>query len=130
VSLYSGVPYEYAALGGGLLFTAGACPLDADGGVVEGGLEAQAQRALDNLLTVLGAEGLTPESIVKTTVFVASSDRAELVQAWRVVAERLAPARPPSTLVGVAALGYPDQLFEIEVVAVARDSSTRPASGA
>jgi enamine deaminase RidA (YjgF/YER057c/UK114 family) len=40
------------------------------------------------------------------------------VRAWRVVEERLAPARPPSTLLGVAALGYPEQLVEIEAVAV------------
>lgn len=118
MDLYPGVPYDYAARGGGLLFTAGACPLDAGGRVVEGGLEAQTRRAVDNLLAVLEREGLAPESIVKTTVFVASSDRAELVQAWRVVEDQLAPARPPSTLLGVAALGYPGQLVEIEAVAV------------
>ena len=118
MSLYPDVPYEYAARGGGLLFAAGACPLDADGRVVEGGVEAQAHRAVDNLLAVLEGEGLTARSLLKTTVFVASSDRAELVQAWRVVEERLAPARPPSTLLGVAALGYPEQLVEIEAVAV------------
>jgi enamine deaminase RidA (YjgF/YER057c/UK114 family) len=118
VDLYSDVPYDYAARGGGLLFTAGACPLDGDGRVVEGGVEAQARRAVDNLLAVLEGEGLTARSLLKTTVFVASSDRAELVRAWRVVEERLAPARPPSTLLGVAALGYPDQLVEIEAVAM------------
>ena len=117
MDLYPDVPYDYAARGGRLLFTAGACPLDADGHVVVGGIEAQAHRAIDNLLAVLEHEGLTAQSIVKTTVFVASSERAELVQAWRVVEARLAPARPPSTLLGVAALGYPDQLVEIEAVA-------------
>lgn len=118
MDLFPDVPYGYAARGGGLLFTAGACPLDAEGRVVEGGVGAQAHRAVDNLLAVLEREGLTPRSIVKTTLFVASSDRAELVQAWRVVEKRLAPARPPSTLLGVAALGYPEQLVEIEAVAV------------
>lgn len=117
MDLYPDVPYDYAARGGGLLFTAGACPLDAEGRVVEGGIEAQAQRAVDNLLAVLEREGLTAQSLVKTTVFVASSERAELVQAWRIVEERLAPAKPPSTLLGVATLGYPDQLVEIEAVA-------------
>ena len=39
--------------------------------------------------------------------------------AWRVVEESFAPARPPSTLLGVAALGYPGQLVEIEAVALA-----------
>jgi enamine deaminase RidA (YjgF/YER057c/UK114 family) len=35
-----------------------------------------------------------------------------------VVEEAFAPARPPSTLLGVAILGYPDQLVEIEAIAV------------
>ena len=112
--LYAGVPYEYSTTAGGLVFAAGACPLDDEGRVVAvGDIEAQAHRALDNLLAVVGEPG----SILKTTVYVASSDRAELVRAWRVVEARLAPARPPSTLVGVSVLGYPDQLFEIEAIA-------------
>jgi enamine deaminase RidA (YjgF/YER057c/UK114 family) len=117
VSLYPDAPYEYVASGGGLLFTAGACPIDEDGKVVDGGLEAQAHRALDNLFTVLEQEGSASQRIVKTTVYVATGDQSELVRAWRVVEERLAPARPPSTLVGVSVLGWPGQLFEIEAVA-------------
>jgi enamine deaminase RidA (YjgF/YER057c/UK114 family) len=78
---------------------------------------AQVDKALDNLLAVLERESLTPSSLVKTTIFVASEERADLVAAWRLVERRLAPARPPSTLLGVTALGYPDQLFEIEAIA-------------
>jgi enamine deaminase RidA (YjgF/YER057c/UK114 family) len=117
VTLYSGTPYEYAATLGELVFTAGACPLDADGRVVDGGLEAQANAAVDNLLEVLAREGSSPEQIVKTTVYVATSDREELVRAWDVVEARLAPSRPPSTLLGVSVLGRSGQLFEIEAVA-------------
>ena len=54
--------------------------------------------------------------MLKSTVYVASSDRAQLVRVWRVVEESFAPARPPSTLLGVAVLGYPGQLVEIEAV--------------
>jgi len=32
--------------------------------------------------------------------------------------DALAPSMPPSALLGVAALGYPDQLVEIEAVAL------------
>jgi enamine deaminase RidA (YjgF/YER057c/UK114 family) len=35
------------------------------------------------------------------------------------VEDTFAPSRPPSTLLGVAVLGYPGQLVEIEAVAVA-----------
>jgi len=39
------------------------------------------------------------------------------VRVWRVVETALAPARPPSTLLGVAFLGYPEQLVELEGIA-------------
>jgi enamine deaminase RidA (YjgF/YER057c/UK114 family) len=120
-SLYRGAPYDYAAVAppGRVVFTAGACPLDADGSVVApGDLEAQARQALDNLVAVLEAAGSGPAHVLKTTVYVAADDRTQLVRAWGVVAERFAPARPPSTLLGVTALGYPGQLVEIEAIAL------------
>lgn len=117
MTLYPHTPYEYAAVAAGLVFTAGACPLDGEGNVVRGGLEPQAHAAIDNLFAVLDREGSAPERIVKTTVLVATSDRDELVRAWNVVEQRLAPNRPPSTLVGVTTLGWPGQVFEIEAVA-------------
>jgi len=118
--LFPGVPYDYASIAepGSIVFTAGACPLDAEGRVVgPGDLEAQARQAVDNLFVTLRFAGVRPQDVLKTTVFVASSDRADLVRVWDVVAAALAPARPPSTLLGVAALGYKDQLVEIEAVA-------------
>ena len=47
----------------------------------------------------------------------------DLVAAWEVIAAGLAPHRPPSTLLGVSVLGYPDQLVEIDGIAA------RPESG-
>ena len=49
--LYAGAPYHYAAVadGGRMVFAAGACPIDEDGVVVSGGIEAQARKAVDNL---------------------------------------------------------------------------------
>jgi enamine deaminase RidA (YjgF/YER057c/UK114 family) len=117
--LFAGVPYDYAAVAppGAVLFTAGACPLDPDGRVVGvADHAAQASVALDNLLAVLAANGARPSDLVRTTVYVVG-DRDDLVTVWNVVAERLAPSRPPSTLLGVAVLGYPDQLVEIDGIA-------------
>jgi enamine deaminase RidA (YjgF/YER057c/UK114 family) len=121
--LYAGAPYHYAAVvdAGRMVFAAGACPIDADGVVVPGGIQAQAQKAVENLFVALSAAGAAKDDVLKTTVYVASSDQAELVQAWEVIAAAFAPARPPSTLLGVAALGYTDQLVEIEAVAAAPD---------
>lgn len=123
MSLFPGAPYEYTAVapeGARLVFAAGACPLDEAGAVVApGDLEAQARVALDNLTTALVAAGASLHRVVKSTVYVASADRADLVRVWKVVESGFAPGRPPSTLLGVAALGYDGQLVEIEAVALA-----------
>ena len=116
MTLWDGVPYEYSRTAHGLVFTAGACALDADGKVVApGDLEAQAAQAVDNLMKALTESGCTVESILKTTIYVVGLDRSDLVRVWNVVAERL--GRAPSTLLGVSFLGYPDQLVEIEAIA-------------
>ena len=119
--LYPEAPYHYAAVvdAGRMVFAAGACPIDEDGVVVPGGIEAQAAKAVANLFVSLAAAGAAKDDVLKTTVYVASSQQRDLVRAWEVIAAAFAPARPPSTLLGVAVLGYTDQLVEIEAVAVA-----------
>jgi enamine deaminase RidA (YjgF/YER057c/UK114 family) len=114
--LYPGTPYEYSSTANGLVFTAGACPLDEEGHVVApGDFEAQAARTAENLLDALAAAGSGPESLLKTTIYVVAVERSDLVRVWDVVAKRL--GRAPSTLLGVSFLGYPDQLVEIEAIA-------------
>ena len=118
--LYADVPYEYAAIAasGSIVFTAGACPLDADGVVMApGDHEEQARVAIANLLTALAARGAGAQDLVKTTVYVVARERGDLVHVWQIVEAALAPARPPATLLGVGLLGYPDQLVEIEGIA-------------
>ncbi len=114
------VPYAYASRAAGdLVFTAGACPLNDDGEVVHpGDLGAQAEQVMRNLRIALEAAGCSLADVAKTTVYVASSDRADLVAAWQVVSAAFGDHEPPSTLLGVAVLGYPDQLVEVEAVAV------------
>jgi enamine deaminase RidA (YjgF/YER057c/UK114 family) len=123
--LFDGVPYDYSSevAASSLVLTAGACPLDGKGRVVApGDVEAQARRALDNLFTVLARHRLGAEHLVRTTIYVVGS-RDDLVAAWQVIAAGLAPHRPPSTLLGVSVLGYPDQLVEIDGIA-ARPNTT------
>lgn len=116
------VDYAYAASAGApvrAVWTAGACPLDADGRTVApGDYRAQAEQVMSNLDAALGAAGASLTDIVKTTVYVASSRRADLVAAWEVVRARMGAHDAPSTLLGVAVLGYEDQLVEVEAVAV------------
>jgi enamine deaminase RidA (YjgF/YER057c/UK114 family) len=84
-----------------------------------GDVRAQASLAVANLATALAESGATLADVLKTTVFVASADRADLDAAWDVVHEAFGDYDPPSTLLGVTVLGYPGQLVEIEAVAVA-----------
>ena len=114
------VPYAYAAVArGGTVYAAGACPLDEDGEVVApGDVAAQAARVMRNLQQALSAAQCGLGDVLKTTVYVASPDRADLVAAWNVVRSAFGDHDPPSTLLGVAVLGYPDQLVEVEAVAV------------
>lgn len=121
-SLYKEAPYAYASIAprGALIFTAGACPLDDRGEVVGlGDVRAQASLAVANLSTALAASGATLADVLKTTVYVASADQADLVAAWEVVRAAFGEHDAPSTLLGVAVLGYSGQLVEIEAVAVA-----------
>jgi enamine deaminase RidA (YjgF/YER057c/UK114 family) len=117
----STVDYAYAAVvdpAASLIFTAGACPLDEAGNTVApGDVAAQADRVMSNLEAALGAAGADLADVVKTTVYVASARQSDLVAAWDVVRARFGEHDVPSTLLGVAALGYDDQLVEVEAIA-------------
>ena len=114
------VPYAYAArvTAGHLVFTAGACPLDANGEVAPvGDYAGQAARVMENLSAALAASGARLEDVAKTSVYVATTDRADLVTVWEVVRDAFGDHDAPSTLLAVPLLGYPDQLVEVEAVA-------------
>lgn len=114
-------PYAYAAVAGPwrLVFTAGACPLDADGNTVAvGDLAGQARQVMANLVTALQAAGAQLTDVVKTTVFVASSRQEDFGTAWTVVRAAFGDHDAPSTLLGVTVPGYDDQLVEVEAIAI------------
>ena len=117
-------PYAYAASvapGTRLVCTAGACPLDAEGRTVApGDVSAQAGQVMVNLRAALAAAGARLTDVVASTVYVASGDRSDLVAAWDVVRRAFGDHDPPSTLLGVTVLGYPDQLVEVQVMAAVR----------
>lgn len=115
------VPYAYAAVTAAsarLVLTAGACPLDRTGRTVAvGDVGAQADQAMVNLRAALQAAGAALADVVKITVYVATAAADDLIAASRVVHRHLGEHEPPSTLLGVTVLGYPDQLVEVEAVA-------------
>ena len=106
--LFPAAPYAYAAAapGTGVIFTAGACPLDEQGHVVEpGDIAAHMRWAVANLQVTLKESGAKLSDVLKTTVYVCSA-RENLVAAWNVVAAAFgdhdAPRRcwasPPSAM--------------------------------
>ena len=119
-TLTQDVPYAYAAISpAGTVYAAGACPLDGDGAVVaQGDVAGQTAQVMANLEESLRAAGSGLHDVLKTTVYVASNKQEDLVAAWNEVAAGFGEHDPPSTLVGVTVLGYPDQLVEIEAIAV------------
>jgi enamine deaminase RidA (YjgF/YER057c/UK114 family) len=116
MALWPSAPYEYTSTAAGLVFVAGACPLDEEGATVApGDLAAQTKRTVENLREALAREGAGFDDIVKLTIYVVGQEREDLVRAWNVASPLL--GRAPSTLLGVSFLGYPDQLVEIEAIA-------------
>ncbi|MDO5661563.1 MAG: Rid family hydrolase [Brachybacterium sp.] len=124
-SLSNVAEYAYAATAPAearLVFLAGSCPLNSDGsthGV--GDVAAQAAKCIENMRVALGEAGAEIDDVIATRVLVASSAQADLVTAWEVVRDAFADHDVPSTLFGVAALGYDHQLVEIEATAAVLD---------
>jgi enamine deaminase RidA (YjgF/YER057c/UK114 family) len=107
--------YSHVAIGRGtLVFTAGAVPIDERGDLVgENDVVAQTERVIANLIAQLREGGATAADVVKTTVYVAGGSHEAQRAVWEAVqASTIAAA--PSTLLGVALLGYRGQLVEID----------------
>ena len=65
-------PYSQAIKAGDFLFVSGQIPLDpASGTLVEGNVQVQARRVLDNLQAIVTAAGGSLAKAVKTTVYLA-----------------------------------------------------------
>ena len=68
-------PYSQAIEAGGFVFVSGQIPLiPATGELVEGSVEVQTARVLENLKAILEAAGLSIENVVKTTVYITNMD--------------------------------------------------------
>jgi enamine deaminase RidA (YjgF/YER057c/UK114 family) len=101
-------------------YLAGQCPLDRDGRLVgPGSLDAQIGQVAENALAALAAVGAEPSHVVRSVIYVRSSDRPALAAAWeRLTASVIGPAlTTASTLLGVAQLGFAGQLVEVDLTA-------------
>lgn len=102
---------------GSTVYISGQVPLDpATGALVEGGIQAQAERVLTNIGAILEAAGLSYADVVKTTVLLA--DIADFKAVNEVYARFFtAPVLPARAAFAVAALPLGARV-EIEAVAV------------
>lgn len=109
---------------GRLAFLAGQCPLAKDGSIA-GDLDGQVDQIAANALAALSAVGATPEQVVRSTIYVVSDEGPVLGTVWRrfnesVIAGAFTTA---STLLGVAQLGFPGQLVELDLTAALPSTS-------
>ncbi len=102
-----------------VLYCAGQTSNDEQGRPLHAGdMPAQIKQAFDNLETVLKAAGFALGDVVRLKYY--TTDVGSLLGAYENVTHRLAKAgcQPASTLLGVAALAFPEFLIEIEGTAV------------
>lgn len=109
-------PYSQAIAAGGLVFLSGQIALDPDRGkLVEGTIEDETRRVLNNLKAVLATEGLTMNAIVRTTVYL--TDLADFPRVNQTYAEFFAEPFPARATVQVAALPRGARV-EIDAIAI------------
>ena len=105
---------------GRVVFLAGQTGLDIDGQVVAGGLVAQFEQALANLLVALEEAGGQPEQLTSMTIYIVDMDdylehASELGRVWR----RLVGSEYPAMAgIGVSRLWDADALVEVQGFAV------------
>jgi 2-iminobutanoate/2-iminopropanoate deaminase len=109
-------PYSQAVSAQGrLLFMSGQVALRPDGSLVEGDVRAQTTQVIANMRAVLFAAGLTPDHLVKTTIFLSSMDHFAAVN--EIYATLFSGPPPARSTVAVA--GLPKNVdVEIEGIAV------------
>jgi len=109
-------PYSSALRAGQLLFISGQVPADpATGALVEGDIEVQTRRVLENIKALLMEARLTLNHIVRTTVFLADMDDFAAMNA--VYARYVVDPAPARATVQVARLPR-DVRIEVDAIAV------------
>ncbi len=108
-------PYSQAILVDGTLYLAGQIALNPSSGkLVEGGIEVQTRRVMQNLNAVLDAAGYRFDDVVQTQVFLSNLNH---YKAMNSVYATYFDERPPARAVVEAARIPRDALVEIMMVA-------------
>lgn len=111
--------FSLAIRSGDLLFCSGHIGQEADGRVPTDPTR-QYRLTFDAIADTLAQEGLTPADVVDMTSFhVGFPAHMDVFDTER--RRFLGSARPAWTAIGVAALGYPESLVEVKVIARRRE---------
>jgi 2-iminobutanoate/2-iminopropanoate deaminase len=108
-------PYSQAIRAGGFIFVSGQIPLDpVTGQLVEGGIQVQTRRVMDNLAAVLAAGEATLGDVVRTTIYLV--DLADFTAVNEVYGSYFRAPAPARATVQVARLPR-DARIEIDAIA-------------
>ena len=107
-------PYSQGWTVGDFVFTSGQIPVNPETGVIPEGIAAQAEQSCKNVAAIVEAAGVTMESVVKTTCFLAEMGD---FTAFNEVYAKYFTSKPARSCVAVTALPK-GVLCEIEAIAV------------
>ena len=109
---------------GDLVFLSGQVPITADGAIIDGDFDTQADATFRNMQRVLEAAGSSLDKVIKVTIFLTDmkADRTKIMalrQKW------FSAPYPADTLVEVSALGDPSRRLEIDAIALVNGAVIR-----
>jgi 2-iminobutanoate/2-iminopropanoate deaminase len=108
-------PYSQAIQFGNLLFTSGQIAIDANTSeLILGNIAEQTKQVLKNLSAVLAAGGASPDSVLKTTIYLKNMGDFSVVN--EIYSQFFAKALPARSTVEVSRLPK-DVLVEIDCIA-------------
>ncbi|HEV8076944.1 MAG TPA: RidA family protein [Marinobacter sp.] len=108
-------PLAWATVGNGILFTA-QIPIDAEGKVVDGGIEPQIKQTLANLKHTLESAGTSVANLTQVLIYV--TDREDLAAVNREYATFVAEPFPNRAAIIVSGFARAEMLVEIVAYAV------------
>ena len=107
-------PLEWATIGNDILFTA-QIPIDNQGQVVPGGIEAQTQQTMKNLCHTLDCANASLSDVTQVMIYV--TDRAFLPAVNKIYGEYFKEPYPNRAAVVVAGLARDEMFVELVVYA-------------
>lgn len=110
----SAAPLEWAIIANHQFYTA-QIPIDTQGNVVDGGIEAQARQTMDNLKHTITAAKLTMDDITQVLIYVTAREQLPVFN--KVYAGYFTAPYPNRAAIIVAGLAREEMLCEVVVYA-------------